>query len=304
VLIIAPYFTQSINRDERMMVKRLLSSGFMLMTLSAFFFALGDILIKLMSTALGAVQIAFVRFLFGALILLPVLLSSGQSLRGDSTNLLFLRGLIGTLAFFCLLKAIAMIPLSHAMVLFYTFPFFATFFSFLLLKEGLTKLEISLTIAGTIGIYILINPGSHAFTVGHIFGLMAACFAGLVMVLTRRLRKTNGPLIIYFYFCMVGGIASFPFFLADFTFPDIYQSSLLVLLAVLLLIAQVLLNQGFKYCKASEGAVILMSEVVFTGVAGVVIFHDAVSLNFWIGACLIVGSGVGLNVVTRPGRAP
>jgi len=283
------------------MIRRLLSSGFMLMILSAFFFALSDILIKLMSTTLGTIQIAFVRFLLGALILLPVLLSTGQSLRGDSTKLLFLRGLTGTLAFFCLLKAIAVIPLSHAMVLFYTFPFFVTFFSFLLLREGLTKFEIALTIVGTIGIYILINPGSHAFTVGHIFGLLAACFAGLVMVLTRRLRKTNGPLIIYFYFCMVGGIASFPFFIASFTFPGIPQSSLLVLLAALLLIAQVFMNQGFKYCKASEGAVILMSEVVFTGIAGVVIFHDALSLNFWIGAFLIVGSGVGLNVIARPG---
>lgn len=276
----------------------------MLMTLSAFFFALGDILIKFISPTLGAIQIAFVRFLLGALIILPMLLSSGQSLKGSSTRVLFVRGLTGTLTFFCLLKAIAMIPLSHAMVLFYTFPLFATFFSFLLLKEALTRSEIALTVVGTIGIYILINPSSHALTMGHLFGLLAACFAGLVMVLTRKLRKTNGPLIIYFYFCMVGGIVSFPFFIVNFTIPSIPQSSLLVLLAVILLIAQVLLNQGFKYCKASEGAVILMSEVVFTGIAGVVIFNDSLSLSFWVGACLIVGSGIGLNVMTRPGRSP
>ena len=286
-----------------MMAKRLLSSGFMLMTLSAFFFALGDILIKFMSPTLGAIQIAFVRFLLGALILLPFLLSSGQSLKGSSTWVLSVRGLTGTLTFFCLLKAIAMIPLSHAMVLFYTFPLFATFFSFLLLKEALTRLEIALTVVGTIGIYILINPSSHAFTMGHTFALLASCCAGLVMVLTRKLRKTNGPLIIYFYFCMVGGIASFPFFVSNFSIPSLPESSLLVLLAVLLLFAQIFMNQGFKYCKASEGAVILMSEVVFTGIAGVMIFNDSLSLSFWVGAGLIVGSGVGLNVMKRHGRA-
>ena len=287
-----------------MMIKRLLSSGFILMTLSAFFFALCDILVKYISPSIGVIQIAFVRFLLGALILLPMLLSTGQSMKGRSTRVLFLRGLIGTLSFFCLLKAIAMIPLSHAIVLFYTFPLFATFFSFLLIKEPLTRLEITLIIGGTFGIFILINPGSHAFTVGHTLALLAACCAGLVMVLTRKLRKINGPLIIYFYFCMVGGIASLPFFVAHFSIPSLPESSLLVLLAVIFLIAQIFMNQGFKYCKASEGAVILMSEVVFTGIAGVVIFNDTLSLSFWVGACLIVGSGVGLNVVTRPGRAP
>lgn len=285
-----------------MMVKMFLSSGFMLMILSAFSYGLTDILIKFMSASLGAMQIAFVRFLLGGLILLPMLLSSGQSLRGNYTRRLLVRGLTGTLAFFCLLKAIAMIPLSHAMVLFYTFPLFATFFSFLLLKEALTRLEIALTIVGMIGIYILINPSSHDFTMGHLFGLFAGCFAGMTVVLVRMLRKTNGPLIIYFYFCMVGGIVSFPFFVVNFTIPDIPQSSVLVLLAVIFLFAQVLMNQGFKYCKASEGSVILMSEVVFTGIAGVIIFNDSLSLSFWVGACLIIGSGVGLNLVIRRNR--
>jgi drug/metabolite transporter (DMT)-like permease len=274
----------------------------MLMTLSALFFALGDIIIKFMSPTFGLIQIAFVRFVFGALMLLPFLLSSGQPLKGNATRLLFLRGLTGTLAFFCLIKTIAMVPLSHAMVLFYTFPFFATVFSFVLLKEVLTKSEISLIVAGMIGIYTLINPGSHALTLGHVFGLLAASFAGLVMVLTRKLRKTNGPLIIYFYFCLVGAIVSFPFFVVNFAMPDIPRFSLLLLLAALLLFAQVFMNQGFKYCRASEGAVILMSEVVFTGIAGVLLFHDSLSLSFWVGACLIVGSGVVLNIMARPYR--
>lgn len=285
-----------------MMIKSLLSNGFMLMILSAFFFTLGDILIKFMSPTFGLIQIAFVRFVLGALILLPLLLSSGQSIKGNATRTLVLRGITGTVAFFCLIKTIAMIPLSHAMVLFYTFPFFATLFSFILLKEALTKAEISLTIVGMIGIYILINPSSHAFTGGHVFGLLAACFAGLVMVLTRKLRKTNGPLIIYFYFCVVGGIVSFPFFVGNFSMPGIPQWTLLVVLASFLLFAQLFMNQGFKYCKASEGSVILMSEVVFTGIAGVILFNDSLSLSFWIGACLIVGSGVVLNIMARPDR--
>ena len=285
------------------MVKRILRSGLVLMILSAFFFAFSDVLVKYMSPSVGVIQIAFFRFLLGGLIVWPVLILRRSSLKGRSTGVLVLRAFVGTLAFFCLLKSIAMIPLSNAMVLFYTFPLFATFFSFLLLKERFKRLEVMLTVVGMIGIYILINPSSHTYTMGHVFGLLAGVCAGLVMVLTRRLIKNNGPLIIYLYFCIVGGIFSFPFFVARFTIPDLEQFSLLVVLAVIFLIAQILMNQGFKFCKAPEGSVILMSELVFAGIAGVVIFNDSLSPSFLAGACLIVGSGVGLNLVNRRNRS-
>jgi drug/metabolite transporter (DMT)-like permease len=281
------------------MIRILLNSGFLLMTFSAFFYALGDICIKFISPSIGSVPIAFFRFVLGGLILLPLLARGQESMRGSSTRYLLLRGFTGTLAFFCLVKSIAMIPLSNAMVLFYTFPLFATLFSFFILKESLARMEVMLIAVGLIGVFVLINPSSHSLGMGHVYGLLAGAFAGLTVVIIRRVRRTNGPLIIYFYFCVVGGAISFPLFIANFTLPSFELFALLIVLAVLLLIAQLFMNQGFKFCKASEGSVILMSEVVFTGVAGVLLFHDSPGLSFFIGACLIVGSGVGLNLISR-----
>jgi len=281
------------------MIRILLNSGFLLMILSGLFYAIGDIVIKFISPSIGSISIAFFRFLLGGLMALPFLARGDGSLKGDSTGFLLLRGLIGTFTFLCLVKSIAMIPLSNAMVLFYTFPLFAVLFSFVILKESLTRVEGVLIGVGLMGVFILINPSSHCLGMGHVYGLLGGVFAGLTMVFIRKVRKTNGPLIIYFYFCMVGGVVSFPLFIADFTLPGLELSTLLIVLAVILLIGQLFMNQGFKFCKASEGSVILMSEVVFTGVAGVLIFHDTLGLTFFIGSCLIVGSGVGLNLVKK-----
>jgi len=178
------------------MFRIFLENGFMLMIISAFFYAITDIIIKFISPPLGIIQIAFFRFLLGALILWPMLKSSGQSLIANSIRILLLRGLTGTLAFFFLLKSIVMIPLSNAMVLFYTFPLFASFFSFLLLKETLKMLKIMLIIVGIIGIYILINPSSYTYSMGHMCGLLAGCFAGFTVVLIRKLGKRKGLLLI------------------------------------------------------------------------------------------------------------
>lgn len=275
------------------------SNGYTMMILSAFFFALTDIFIKFLSPSIGIIQIAFVRFFLGAIMLWPMIVLRGQSIKGQSTRVLLVRGFTGTIAFFCLLKSIAMIPISNAMVLFYTFPLFATIFSFILLKERFKLIEIILTVTGMVGIYILINPGSHTFSAGHLYGILAGFFAGLTVVLIRKLSKTNGPLLIYFYFCIVGGLISFPFIAMKFTIPNVNYIFLLIILALIFLVAQLLMNQGFKFCRAPEGSVILMSEVIFTSVAGVVIFDDMLSSSFWAGAFLIVGCGVGLSFVNH-----
>ena len=108
----------------RMILNRLLISGLGLMLLSALIFSFADILTKHLSSFFPPTQIAFARFLIGGALLWPILSSKGISLRGNQTRILVLRGLFGTLSFFCLLKSIAMIPLSNAIVLLYTFPLF------------------------------------------------------------------------------------------------------------------------------------------------------------------------------------
>jgi drug/metabolite transporter (DMT)-like permease len=285
-----------------MILKRLLTSGLGLMLLSAIIFSFTDIFIKYLSSSFSATQIAFVRFFLGGFILWGLLSSKGMPLRGNQTRILILRGFFGTLSFYFLLKSIAMIPLSNAIVLHYTFPLFAALFSFLFFKIALEKGEIILILIGLIGIYILTNPDFHSFNSGYLFGFLSGCFGGLAMVLAHKARQTNSAFVIYFYFCLIGGMMTSPFVLQNLKVPGIQDGILLVLIAVLLLIGQVVMNHGLKFCKASEGSLIMMSEVVFTGIAGFLIFKDPVTWNFLVGAILIVGSGVGLNLMSRSSR--
>ncbi len=281
------------------MLTRFSSSGFGLMVFAAFVYAISDMNNKFLTSSLPIPEIAFVRFFLGGIILWPVLSYQRISLKGNHVRFLILRGIFGTLSFFCILKSMALIPLSLAMVLFYTFPIFVAFISSLWFGEKIGKKELVLIAIGLIGIYILINPSSHAFNQGYVFGLLASLIGAMAMVMIRKTRETNGAMIIYFYFCVIGGTMSFPFFLYHFKWPDLEQGVLLLFLGLSLLVAQVMMNQAFKYCKAAEGSLLLMSEVVFTGIAGILLFKDQATLHFWVGALLIVGSGFGLNWVNR-----
>ena len=76
------------------------------MLLAAFVFSLVDILLKSLSSSFPAAGIAFFRFLTGGLILGAIILGRGGSLRGGDLRMLVLRGISGTLAFFCLVKSV------------------------------------------------------------------------------------------------------------------------------------------------------------------------------------------------------
>jgi len=274
------------------MFRRFLASGFGLMISAAFLYSINDVFLKILISSLPIPQIAFIRFLLGGIVLWPVISAQGISLRGSQIGALVLRGVFGTSSLFCILKSLTLIPLSLTMVLFYTFPIFW-------LGESIGKKEVALILVGLAGIYALIDPGSHAFNKGYLFGLLASCTGAMAMVMIRKARETNGAMIIYFYFCLVGGVISFPFLLHAFKWPDLRESILLVATGLAMLVGQLMMNQGFKYCKAAEGSLLLMAELVFAGVAGILFFRDPVTVRFGAGALLIIGSGLGLNWMNR-----
>lgn len=277
---------------------RLLTPGFGLMTLSALAFASTSVAIKPLASLLPATQIIFVHFVMGVLVLGPILFLRGSGLRGNPGRLLVLRGICGTLSFFFFLRSIALIPLSNTIILFYTFPVFVALFSWLLFKTRIWKGELLFILTGVTGAIVLINPSFNSFNLGYLFALLSSAIEAVGIVIVRKAMQTNNPFIIYFYFCVTGGVLCLPFS-QGFRTPDLHGGFLLVFSALVSLVAQVLMNQGFKFCRATEGSLILVSEVAFVGAGGILIFKDPVTSNFLIGALLIVASGVGLNLVNR-----
>jgi len=295
---------QAQRLGELNVMMKLLTSGFVLMILAAMSFGTSDVLLKYLSSTLDTIEIAFFRFVLGIAILLPILSVRKESLWGKNTRMLFVRGLLGTTGFFCFLKAISMISLSDAIVLLYTNPLFVVLYSFLLFRESVRWSEIVLAFSGFIGIYILVDPSGSDLSMGHVFGLLSGVISGAASMVVRKLRETDGPFIIYFYVCIVGTFLSFPFLLDRFKAPVFYEILFLISIGVILLIGHLLMNQGFKFCKASEGSVILMAEVVFAGIGGALIFKDPVTTRFLAGATMIVGSGIGLNLFRHSARKP
>jgi drug/metabolite transporter (DMT)-like permease len=105
-------------------------AGPLFMLSAALLFTLLNIFIKLLGPQFRVWDIGFYRFCGGVLVLLAVFGRRRNPYRGYNIRLLVIRGCTGSAAFVCLVTAIRLLPVSTALVIFYSFPVFSAFFFF------------------------------------------------------------------------------------------------------------------------------------------------------------------------------
>ena len=278
-------------------------AGPLLMLSAALLFTLLNVFVKLLGPAFTVWHIGFFRFFGGLAVLLSVFGRHGNPYRGFNTRLLIIRGCVGSIAFISFITAIRLLPVSVALVIFYSFPAFSAVFSYLIYGEKIGKFEIACISVVVIGVGVLFDFQLAGGLLGQILALVASLFAGMTVTLIRSLREKNGPVVIYLYLCTMGAMITFPKFIMHPIFPSTPTEWVMILGIIFFSVsAQLLMNQGFFYCRGWEGGVFMSSEVIFTGVVGIVFMGDPATPRFWIGGLMVFGSVVALNRLKANGR--
>ncbi len=271
-------------------------AGPLFMLAAALLFTLLTVFVKLLGPAYRAWDVGFYRFLGGALVLITVFGRRGNPYRGHNIRLLIIRGCTGSAAFIAVVTAIRLLPISTALVIFFSFPAFAALFSFLLYGERIRLAECACILAVLAGVAVLLDVRLSGDLFGQIMALVGGVLAGLTVTLIRTLRAHNGPVIIYLYLCTMGILVTLPPFAVHPVWPTTpWEWGLVLGIVFSSVTAQLLMNQGFFYCRGWEGGVFMSSEVIFTALVGILFMDDPTSWRFWTGGGLIFGSVVALN---------
>ena len=271
-------------------------AGPVFMLSAALLFTLANILIKLLRPEFTVWHIGFFRFFGGMLILLFVFGRKENPYRGNNVRLLIVRGCVGSITFISLITAIRLLPVSTAIVIFYAFPAFSAIFSFVIYKERIRVTGVLCIIGMVTGVAVLFDFYLGGGIFGQAMAVLGSVFAGLTVTLIRSLRQYNGPVIIYLYFCTMGSLVTLPGFISSPIFPENFLEGLMVMGIILsTVVAQLMMNHGFFYCKGWEGGVFMSTEAIFTALAGIVFLNDPATPQFWIGGLMVLGSGLMLN---------
>jgi drug/metabolite transporter (DMT)-like permease len=245
-------------------------------------------------------HIIFYRSLFGAVAMALLARTAGIGSLGQSRSTLCLVGLFGAAGVVALTVALIVLPLFEALVLLYLFPAFSALLSPWLTDDRMAPRDWLLIGAAFLGACLVLWSGSFigALRWGHALGLMSAFCLGLTFTLIRRISADNNPLTPFFYICAAGMLASVgPLWLQSRTFTVATAGwPALGAVAVLATAAHLAGNKALRYLPSPRVGVILMTEVAFGAVIGMLVFGEYLGGRIWMGGILIVASGIGLNL--------
>ncbi len=270
--------------------------GISLMLASAFLFAVLGLLFKLLGPNFRIWDIAIYRFGGGAIILFSLFGWKQNLFKPRNPKMMLIRGITGSVAFLTLVFAIRLIPLSTAMVFFYSYPAFAAMLSPILFGDRISIADVICVSMAIIGVVVLFDFKLEGGILGQLMALLGAVFAGLTVAIIKKLRETHGSVIIYFYFCLIGTAISIGPFSADPQIPGTAPEWMIIGGIIFAsIVAQLLMNQGFRYCKSWEGGLFMTSELIFVSIFGLLFLGEPFTWRLWIGGFLILLSAAAFN---------
>jgi drug/metabolite transporter (DMT)-like permease len=287
-----------------------LSPGIRATLAGAFFFSVMSMLVKAAGERLPTEEIVLARAVVTLVLAWTALRLSRDPMWGQQRGLLVVRGFVGYLGLFAFYYAYLHLPLAEATVIQATTPVLTALIAAAWLGERMGRRDVAMALVALTGVLIVARPGAilaadqeglDLLAVGVAFGGAVASATAYTMV--RRLRSTEKPMTIVFYFALVSVVVSVPLTIPVFVMPTPFEWLLLLGVGVSTHLGQVSLTRGLHLETAGRATVAGYSQIVFAASWGALFFAELPDAMTILGAGVIVTSTLVIALRrSEPGR--
>jgi len=203
------------------------------------------------------------------------------------------RSVIGTAGMALNFLTFTLLPLAEATVLLFTVPIFATILSAAVLKEKVGLHRWTAVLLGFAGVLIVVQPGGTTLpAAGVAIGLCAALVVSGVSVTLRQIGRTESATTTVFWFTILSAV---PLALLLPLFGKLHDPATFGLLLGLGLtggLAQLALTASLRLAPVSVVLPMDYSNLIWSALIGWLVFATLPSSALWLGAPLIIASGL------------
>lgn len=268
--------------------------GIALILASTVFLGASDVTAKYLSATLPSIEIAWIRFLVFALIMVPAMLPGSPlfALRTGRPGLQAMRGAALLLSSLFFISGLRFLPIAEASATGFVAPLFVTALSIVFLGESVGVRRWLATAAGLIGVLIILRPGSSAFHPAAFFPIVSALAWACTLIMTRMMSGREHAITTMTWSSIVGVCvisALVPFVWVAPSWHDILFG---VLIGVASTAGQWIVVLAFRYADASVLAPFSYTQLVWVSLLGFVVFGEVPDIWTVTGAAFIVASGL------------
>lgn len=240
--------------------------------------------------SIGTFQILFFRSMIGLLVVSLIIARTGRrALFGTNRFRLHLaRNTFHFAGQYGWFLGLGLLPLAQVFALEFTTPLWTLIFASLFLKESFT-LRKSLALAlGSVGVYLILNPGAEIVSAAALWVIGAAIGYSLAHVSTKALSSTDDPLTVLFYMCALQLPMGLVLGLRGFVMPDAAQCLWLTLIGLSALSAHFCMTHAMKKTQVSIVVTLDFLRLPLISVLGVMFYAEAFNPMLVLGATLML----------------
>lgn len=264
---------------------------------------LGDAVAKILGEIVPLVQLLLVRFAMQALLLLPLVLVSGRSLRmrGRVLRLTVVRTLLHIVGIAAMFSALRFLPLADAVAIAFVMPFIMLMLGKFVLHEEVGSRRVMACVVGFVGTLLVIQPSFAEVGLPALLPLVVAVVFALFMLVTRQIAKDVDPISLQTVSGAMASLFLLPLLAVGATsdipelqliVPDMETTLLLLVIGTLGTFAHLLMTWSLRFAPSATLAPMQYLEIPFATLIGWVLFSDLPDGLAAIGICITIGAGL------------
>lgn len=269
------------------------AQGIVMMIAAVFTFSMMDAIAKGLSARYEPLQVVWARYTCHTLVVFlwfaPRLTTL---LRTKHLGMQLIRSAFLFGATFSFFTSIAHIGLAQAVAIFDVNPLVVTVLAFLVLKERAGPRRIIGVCIGLVGALIIIRPGTEIFSPFAALPLLGACCYASYVISTRFLGRNEDSLTSLLYTTLIGTVVASALVPSVWITPSLPDAALMLGMGVIGGTGQYFLIRAFTLAEAGIVAPFTYVGLLFAVLFGYVFFAEVPDAMTFLGALVIVGSGL------------
>jgi len=269
----------------------LVLQGVCWMVLATLLFVAMTSVIRYLGSNIPSLEAAFIRYLFGTLMTLPLLIRHWpKSMSPLTVKLYTARSIVHTIGVGLWFYAMARIPVAEVTAIGYASPIFTAIGAALFLGEKLRARRILGIVLGFIGTVIILRPGFQELNLGQIAQLCATPLFAASFLIAKKLTDTESSIMIVGMVSVGCTIAMIPGAILQWQTPTIEELMWLFLTAFFATTGHYAITRALKAAPITVTQPIGFLQLIWAIIIGYFLFDEGLDHFVLLGGAIVVGA--------------
>lgn len=264
------------------------------MLISTLSFSLMNVCIKV-TGRIPFFELILFRSIISLILSYGYIRKNNLSLYGNNKKVLILRGIFGTIALSLLFASLQNLPLASAATISYLGPIFTAIFAIYILKEKVKPIQWLFFMIAFSGVVLIKGFDDNVDGIYVLAAVGSAFFSGLAYNMVRKLRTTDHPVVVVFYFPLVAIPLMLVLSILYWVQPIGTEWLLIVAIGLLAHIGQIYLSKALYLENAARISSIQFLGIITAIVFSLFLFHERYTFYNLVGI-VFVTLGVVMNL--------